>query len=329
MVKRTKKINLLNKESNKLKSLKNKMNNNKSFKIDLSQVNKTYNKIYNLLKIHFPKLNDDEKLKFISNYWFNHYDSKFYDFLKFIIYKNKKKINEVSKDYFIGFKHNKSSNFLCSNNYKIIKLLGEGAYGKTYLVETKNKKKYAIKYQTLNDYIPFDDTYELDDKKNKLKEINKEAVLMTQASKLGIGPKIYDKYYCSKDNNFNVFFVMEYLEGGTLADYLNNGNKLTELMKKEIKNKVKIMHKNGIYHQDLHENNLMLRLRKNKDPEIMIGDYGLSKNVEQMSKKLIEEDYFFINTIFNKSRFKEYKEIDYTHLAIKIMIVNKLVKYKL
>ncbi len=132
-------------------------------------------------------------------------------------------------------------------------------------------------------------------------DVINEIQIQYEAFKLGISPEIFDIFECdnktyivmnSLDKTFANYFL-EYIptvkKEMKIEDYLN----LFEEISTKIKDKVKILNKNGIRHSDLHGNNIMFELDKNDNiKDIKIIDFSRS------SKKENSEDifnFYFVN----------------------------------
>lgn len=174
--------------------------------------------------------------------------------------------------------------------YKILDTLGKGFYGEVYKIKYKNKI-YALKEQNINKHHLA---------KTFLNEIN----FMKKVNK--IRPRISPIYYKSWINNNKGYILTEYINCGTLDEYIKN-NVLSVEDNKKIKNILKILHKNGIYHSDSHRGNFLVKCNKNnKAIKFYINDFGLSQD----KNSLIKRNYEYYN--YNNN-FKDYlndREID-------------------
>ena len=90
----------------------------------------------------------------------------------------------------------KNGELSCLGKYQVINVLGEGAFGKVYLVK-KGIKKYALKEQVLDIGNDFDMDIRAD-------EIINEIEISKLMGKEGIGPKIYDSYMCKTKNKLKI-----------------------------------------------------------------------------------------------------------------------------
>ena len=142
------------------------------------------------------------------------------------------------------------------NYYNILEKIGEGHFSEVYKVENKleNNKIYAAKI--------IDKDNILEDIKNVSMEIWEKNIFE------------YIKYVPHKnivksieyfENSYNIYFVFEYLPGGTL-------NSFDSETIKEVYNGLLYLKKNGIIHRDIKAKNIIL-----KDGHPFIIDFGLSK----------------------------------------------------
>lgn len=262
--------------------------------IDLNKLEKLYKKILTYIKnlskgkyvqftMAFSKHKfDDDKVKILNNLFFI-FDNKS---------KNKTKNNNISNK-FKTFEPKIEDNYKCFGDYKVINELGSGAYGTVFLVE-KDNKKYAIK----NQFINFNDVWM--SKNEHLKKIKNEIDISILMGKKNIGPKIYDYYICPLDmNRTSVLIVMEWMTEGTLSNWLLN-NRLTKAYQKKINDKITKMHKEKIVHSDIHANNIFVT-KKGSKIEFYIGDFGLSKTIEQLLEDYKGYDQSQIKLIYNNN----------------------------
>ena len=159
-----------------------------------------------------------------------------------------------------------------SQEYKIIKELGQGAFGKVYQVINNNcNKYYAIKKILLKNL-----------NENQFENIQNEAKILSN-----IESEYIVKYYDSfKDkDSFNI--LMEYCEND-LKNFINEYKNKNELLDeniiyniiKQICLGIKEIHKKNLIHRDLKPENIFI----NKDYKIKIGDFGISKELDFNNK---------------------------------------------
>ena len=198
----------------------------------------------------------------------------------------------------------------CLSSYRFIKELGQGAFGKTYLVE-KNKKEYAIKeITTKNMFIA---------KKEMIHKNKKEIQTAIKMGKLNIGPKIYDSYICNDKGEVKMFLIMEHMTEGSLLKWMES-NVLTSDHKQQIQMKIKKMHSLNYYHADTHVENIFVTKNKNKI-EFYIGDFGQSyAGLNDIKHILSNND---MNMLQNSLRYNMNQK--YNELISKLFIVWNLV----
>ena len=164
-------------------------------------------------------------------------------------------------------------------NYKIIKYLNKGSYGKIYLVEHKIcNTKYALKSLAITNI----DRYTSISIQNEIK------ILLTNTSDYLL--KCYDLFI---EKN-KLCIITDYVDNGDLDNYLKNKNGLSyeEIRKIFLRICVGInsLHYNNIVHRDIKPANILI----SQDGEIKICDFGISKylNYYKLTKTLIGTPYF-------------------------------------
>jgi serine/threonine protein kinase len=153
------------------------------------------------------------------------------------------------------------------NRYKIIKPLGEGSFGKTYIAEDnyKFRKRVVVKQLKIN----FFSEYDLETAK---KLFEREASTLGKLQHPMI-PQL-EAFFIEEDKN--CYLVMEYIEGNTLdkeeliEDSKWEEQKVIELLK-NIVEILKIVHREDIVHRDIKPDNL---IRRAKDQKISLIDFG-------------------------------------------------------
>ena len=166
------------------------------------------------------------------------------------------------------------------NKYVLIKKIGEGGFGKVYLIEEKEtKKQYAIKV--------------LKKGKTPVKEINsflreiEILKVLTNSGKTKTStPWLYDSGKTiiknEQDNNDQrYYYIMDYFPKRDLFEYLKktkNGfeEKHTKIIFSKILKAVKSCHDSGICHLDLHLKNIIFD--ENYEPRII--DFSFSQEIK-------------------------------------------------
>ena len=152
------------------------------------------------------------------------------------------------------------------HNFKLIRRLGEGAFGTVVLAKGKlpggPEQLCAIKAFKKRIIIS-----------SNMRGImaEKEALMLTR------GHPFITTLYCCLQNKDNLFFVMEFISGGDLKEQLNEvqffGEKRATFYAAEITVAVEFLHQRGILHQDLTLENVLV----GSDGHCKIAEFGLSK----------------------------------------------------
>ena len=268
-----------------------------SQKIIDKEINKLDNKsdkdIDDLYAKEFQKA--DPKVNFLYQIFEKEYKIKVFESkLKSILQKNKLSFDILS--------FNNDFDYIKNYGYTGAKEIGKGFYGTVYLAK-KNKKKYAIKFQKA------DSNYYGGIEKFLEQNIN-EYEKLKKLNKYSISPKVYDIkiIYNKKKMELYCLIFMEHIDGITLYQYKQKKGNLDEKDKKKLNEKIAKLHQFGIYHKDLHENNIIV-IKKGKDVDFMIIDLGLakfSKNILNNAKKVnkfIVEGFMYKNPDENKKLY--------------------------
>lgn len=129
----------------------------------------------------------------------------------------------------------------------------------------------------------------------KIQQIYNENEITFQllAATLGIAPAIHEIWTCldkSTKKPVTAVFVMDELQD-TLENYLKSSdsdeNKLDKM--KKVIEAIKILHKHGIRHNDLHTRNIMI----NRDGSVFIIDYEKATKFSDYATRMLN-DYQFI-----------------------------------
>ena len=187
-----------------------------------------------------------------------------------------------------------------SHEYKIVEEIGEGGFSKVYKVLNKEDNKfYALKVI-----------------KNQMKEslsiFENEWINLSKLDNKNIV-----KYYGSKNDEKKFYILMEYCDGLNLEEFLeehkkpNEDNKVILIKEdilyniiKQICSGIKEIHDKNIVHRDLKPSNIFI----NKENEIKIGDFGISKQLNALKKTTITKkgagtSSYIAPEIFKKSKY--------------------------
>ena len=170
---------------------------------------------------------------------------------------------------------------LHGGTYKIVKMLGQGSFGITYLAEhTSLGKKVAIKEFFMKELNSRSDDGSITGSSdgslsyNYAQKFRKEAQNLARLEHSNI-VRVTDCF----DENGTFYYVMDYIEGQDLNSYVKQ-HALSETeavaIIKDVANALIYMHdEKHMLHLDLKPGNVM---RRNSDGHIFLIDFGLSKH---------------------------------------------------
>ena len=160
-------------------------------------------------------------------------------------------------------------------DFKIIKIIGRGTFGKVYLVQYKNTKDYyamkSIKKEYLND-------------ENEIKSllIDKK-MLQNLNNPFLIGTKI-----CFMTDE-RIYFIMNLIQGESLSEHMRiHKNKKEDQVKfyaAIIGLTIDYLHKNGIKYRDIRPDNIIIE----KNGYLKISDFKISQLFKLKENNLIKE----------------------------------------
>lgn len=235
--------------------------------------------------------------------------------------KNSMILEELKDLNSLMIKGNSNNGLAClKQSIKVQSVLGEGAYGKVYKI---NNKK-AAKIVPLGTHFIWDEI-------NKLKEnILNEFAICKLAGELGVGPKVYDHYSCCDEKNQCYYILyMDLLNGKNLYDWLDDKPSVEEqeYVKKILIEKLEVLHKNNIIHNDLHRGNVFVVNKRNGKEksnieDVFIIDYGLATNFKRKMKQTISFENKMIDYLFSNNEIKN-NDI-YNYVVIRLLDNNDI-----
>ena len=156
-------------------------------------------------------------------------------------------------------------------NFKHLKLLGEGSFGKVILVKNDlNNKLYAMKILNKKYII----------KKNQVQHTQNERVMLEKLKH----PFIVRLNYAFQDSK-RLYFVTEFMQGGELFFHLRKNlgykEKAVRFYMSQILLALEYMHNNNYIYRDLKPENILI----DKEGNIKLTDFGLSKILPKNVKK--------------------------------------------
>ena len=187
----------------------------------------------------------------------------------------------MMNDSLAGY-HALPAGFILNETYIIQEVLGEGGFGITYRgVHRQSGERVAIKeyfpssfavrtqQEGLFSLQPFPEKYEESFHKGRKRFVN-EAQILKEFQHLTSIVSVYDLF----EENGTAYIVMEYIEGLTLSQYIQNNGTFTfpeilHLMSPVIRSLAKI-HERGLIHRDISPDNLIL----GTDNQLHLIDFG-------------------------------------------------------
>lgn len=180
----------------------------------------------------------------------------------------------------------KSGSSLQGGKYKIEKVLGQGGFGITYLATQELlNRKVAIKEFFYKEYCERDEATShvtLGTTSNRelverfMEKFIKEARTISTLNH----PHIIRIYDIFKENN-TAYYVMEYIEGTSLAEMVKRQGALPEDVAidyiKQTASALEFVHRHSINHLDVKPANIMVR---KEDNQAVLIDFGLSKQYD-------------------------------------------------
>lgn len=166
---------------------------------------------------------------------------------------------------------------------KIIGELGRGSYGRVY----KISDTVAVKLISLGGRAAAEYDHILTQKQDLKDFINNEYAIAKKAGDLGVGPKIYKMHSCcAQIEGCYVVMSMEYLDLCKTLYEVQDAlpEKEVETLNKILSKKIRLLHANGIYHNDIHAGNVMVRFKNNAIIDAFIIDYGRA-TMDQINKR--------------------------------------------
>ncbi|CAG9109033.1 unnamed protein product [Plutella xylostella] len=160
------------------------------------------------------------------------------------------------------------------NDYHVIKLISNGAYGAVYLVKHKQtRQRYAMKKIS----------------KNNLMLRNQVEQAFAERDILSFADNPFVTMYCSFETKRHLCLIMEFVEGGDCATLLRAGPLPPDMARHyfaEAVLAVEYLHSYGIVHRDLKPDNLLITATGH----IKLTDFGLSKmGLMSLATNLYEE----------------------------------------
>ncbi len=152
-------------------------------------------------------------------------------------------------------------------NYKIISQIGKGHHSEVFHIEDKN-------FQSIKKIVKIIPKLDLDDSMY----ITEKSMDLIQSLD---HPNVAKIYEVIEDDKY-VYVIMEYLEGGTLFDFLAHNkfisDKLIRLIIRQILDGVNYLHSKKIMHSDIRPENILvssMNYSNIEDIQVRVSDYGI------------------------------------------------------
>lgn len=173
------------------------------------------------------------------------------------------------------------------SSYRVIKVLGQGGFGITYLVEDAAGRHHAVKEFFLKDFcerVPGDTVMTYSPVSADIVE-NQQRAFRSEARRLMNLPTDVPGFVHVNDvfsANSTEYFVMEYVDGINLKEYVTLHGPLTPqktiMIMRRVIEAVAFLHDNKITHLDIKPANIMIRTASDGTPRPVLIDFGLSKH---------------------------------------------------
>ena len=162
-----------------------------------------------------------------------------------------------------------------SSNYKVIKLLGEGSFGKAFLCSKDSPDSLCVIKQIVIEEMSESDKKDVFNEANILAKLDHQNII-----------KFYE-VFDSKKPKHTLNIVTEYADGGDLSEKIKSQGKTpfkeTEILDyfTQICLALKHIHDKKIIHRDLKSGNVFLM----KSGLVKLGDFGIAKGFEKTMDK--------------------------------------------
>lgn len=205
----------------------------------------------------------------------------------------------------------------CFGGYPLTKFLGMGESGTVYLTCVKHKCRYAIKIVPLNHPIPRSDCGPRKRKKcprETLAKFKKEVAFIRKMSKANVGPKYIDTGVTtgvrrdSLKKTMKAAWVVSEAWGSDLEDYFTKHAVALDKQKakviKMIKNLALKVLKEGLFLDDLHSGNIVVKVENTNIVDLRFIDYGY------MRKKRKSDSAFSMMCLLHDPRCAVFNKAD-------------------
>lgn len=178
---------------------------------------------------------------------------------------------------------------LLDGRYKVVKDIGKGGFGETYLAE--DTKRPGNPYCVVKQLKPT----RTDEKFLQLARrfFNTEAETLEKVGRNDRIPQLLAHFEVNKE----FYLVQEYIKGHSLSDELTPGKKLSEpyviSLLKDVSEVLQFIHSYGVIHRDIKPGNIM---RREGDGRLVLIDFGAVKQLETQIADTSESNTVAIGT---------------------------------
>ncbi len=242
------------------KKTNNKKKEDEFFNKDTVEINDLSTKSYSSKKLTFQKIQYNKN---ISNFNHKKKNNLFNLSPMNISYNNK--IDNINNLRSISFRKTNLKDF------KIIRLLGQGSFGRVYLVEyLKDNKLFAMKVLSKEKIYLSRQVKHTKNEREILEKLNNPFIV---------------KLYFAFQSERKLYLVTEFVQGGELFQQIKSNIRLREKNTKfyscEIIIALEYMHKKGIIYRDLKPENILI----DKEGHVKLTDFGLSKTFDSNNRQ--------------------------------------------
>lgn len=178
---------------------------------------------------------------------------------------------------------------ILQDRYRLIKVLGQGGFARTYLAEDQGRFKERC---ALKEFIPSQTNTLLLEKSKQL--FQREATILYQIQHPQI-PQFQSTFEYTSETGSRLFLVQDYVEGKTYRELLQERKSQQQTFSEtEARNLMQQMlpvldhiHSKGIIHRDISPDNLILRLG---DRRPVLIDFGVVKEIATQLQQLEDPD---------------------------------------
>ena len=193
----------------------------------------------------------------------------------------------------------------------LLKYINSGCFSQTYISKKKGSDQLFATKKISMEIISQEPVFN--------KYLQNEIIILKQVKH----PNIV-KLYEVKIKPDYIYLVMEYCNGGSLLEALNNykringtpfSEKIVQFLMKQILSAVDYLHKNGIIHRDLKLDNILLKYNSQSDfdshniflSQVKIIDFNISARMSNYTEQSGEEELYMNSTFFTN----EFNDIVY------------------